>query len=320
MFEKIVVGSCNSPVRNAGAPIFIFPTFVRQIEVSYYLIGVLRNQLDRFRQAFYLEGFFILVVQRLFVPLFTVGVGKMNETGIETLAMIVSVVVIAGSIAGSYVLLSGDDGGINIDNEIGDGEKVSDNHNTGGENEEPMKYETYSNENFAFSFEYPASWVLKEDEIEENTSEGTQVVGAQAIVSPVALPENKSGKFPEVLVVVNGGDLGIDIENMRKQLLDLKRMVENKFEGSDNLQFEIPKLEGPENIERNGIPGISFVSLDSQGFLRQLGIPRGHSRMEIFEGENFGYYFQFQSRINAYENHKSVLNHITESFSPESSG
>ncbi len=180
------------------------------------------------------------------------------------------------------------------------------------------EYETYNNENYNFSLEYPTDWVLEENNIEENTATGKATIGAQAVISPTEIPQGATGQMPKAYILAAGGRFdSFNLENTRQQLNGIKMMLQSQFGESENAQFEIPEFKGPENIERNGVEGISFITIDPDGILQQMGLPPGYSHMIFLEGENFVYQMQIQAQMGTYENMKPDLEHVAESFTPE---
>ncbi len=225
---------------------------------------------------------------------------KTKEKGSVPASIIAFVAIIAVSIGSIYAYSEFIKGGPN------------------GTTPEPTgEFETYKNEDYSFSLEYPADWILKENTIEENTLTGKTTTIKQVTITPTEIPENQNMQGPEAYISAVVGKFNLNLENTKQQLNQIRTMIESQFGQSDNTQFEAPEFEGPKDIERNGISGLSFTSIDPQGILRQMGLPPGYSKILFFKGDNFVYQMQTQAQMGVYENLKPNLDYAADSFTPE---
>lgn len=149
------------------------------------------------------------------------------------------------------------------------------------------KYRTYTNENYEFKFPYLDNWEIEEKTIDNN----------------ISIKVNPPSKIQERAIgAITAGDLKFTLENVRKQLETFREILENNYP-----EENIVELKGPENIERNQVPGVDF---------RYLIKNVGYERMIFLERERFKYSLVLRAKMDVYENIENHLTVMAENFKP----
>lgn len=160
----------------------------------------------------------------------------------------------------------------------------------GSRTHETEEYTEFTSENYGFSFSYPSNWTI------ENREYPTQNVLMVYVTENET--ENVAQEGSAATIQVNAGKLNLPpLENI---LNNFTQLIEN----DENVTL----TTGPENIQTGSLPGIDITirSKTSQGEYR--------SRQMILNGENSDYGMIFIVKENSYNNFKSDLDQIFDSF------
>lgn len=150
---------------------------------------------------------------------------------------------------------------------------------------EPLP-QNFSNENYGFSISYPEGWIL----------DNRQLMGMYTVLITENISEDNQVKAK---VQVSTGNLGLpSLENVRNQ-------ITTSIENNENVSL----IGDLEDVTIDGVPGIDLSA--------RTTTPQGVYRVRqiVLVSENSQYFINSTAMENSYENFKSDMESIVDSFS-----